>query len=264
MSKKDYSLQAFASSRVHCAIFGKQYGTFFTIEVNKKQYCITAKHLAEQLNFSSGKADIQVPHSKSLLSMPIKLVGHGENDVDISVFAAEYEMGDPEPLMEPISPKYGEDAVFFGFPYPKEARAGVAMGIDTPIPFVKKGIISYVSRSGRFFISEQVTKGFSGGPVVMIGCYDTKKLYDVFYHVIGVITAYRATDIPVVEGDNESSFIAMGNSGIMVAHDIKFAIDMIKSNPIGFSIKRKAPRKPKSQRKSKPKSKSPRNLGIDL
>ena len=269
MTKKDYSLQAFASSRVYCAIFGKQHGAFFTIEVNKKQYCITAKHLAKQLDYSSdGRAEISVPRSISLFSIPVKLVGHGEADVDISVLTAEYVMGKPEPLMEPIAPEYGEDAFFFGFPYIQEARTGVAMGIDASIPFVKKGIISYISRNGRFCISEQVTKGFSGGPVIMIGSYGTKESHDVFYHVIGVTTAYRPTDIPVVgdneESDNESSLIAKANSGIMVAHDIKFALDIIESNPIGFSIKTKAPRKPKSQRKSKPKSKSPRNLGIDL
>ena len=255
---------AIAASKIYCATFGERYGTFFTMEVGKKQYLITAKHLAKQLDYSSGMAHIYTPRNEALFPMPVKLVGHGKEKVDISVLTLESEMGKLGPLMKPISPKYGEDAFFFGFPYPQEANTRVAMGIDSSVPFVKKGIISYISRNGTFFISEQVTKGFSGGPVVMRDRDGAENQSDAFYHVIGVISAYRATDIPVIEGDNESSLIARANSGIIVAHDIKFAIDIIKSNPIGFPIKPKPSNRSKSPHKIKPKPKSPHNLGIDL
>jgi len=66
------------------------------------------------------------------------------------------------------------------------------------------------------------TIGYSGGPVVFQfpGEKDIK--------VVGVISGYRKAD----ETPRDLSI----NSGIIIAYDINYAVELIKANPIGFTI----------------------------
>ena len=242
MSIRSTLLRNIASERVYCAHFGEDFGTFFTMEMDGKQYLITAKHLAEKLNFGTvGVAEmtfLPVLYNKKPASLFVSLVGHGKKDVDISVLASTSLFGTAMPSIKPISPniEYGEDVFFFGFPYPEEADPKVVMDASLPTPFVKKGVISYISNKGHILIDGQNNPGFSGGPVVMRDFEGPNKPTDGYYHVIGVVSGYKGTPIAVLDNKGKQVYTVAENSGIMVVHDISSAVYMIKSNPIGFPL----------------------------
>lgn len=216
----------------------RQYGTCFVLEVDKKQYLITAKHLVENLEWNAGKADMEIFHNGEWKFLPVSLVGNSEGDVDISVLAADVQLSIPFP-MEPVSNMFGgQDVYFLGFPYPNETDPRHPMLPGFPVPFVKKGIVSYHSKKGELFLDGHNNPGFSGGPVVCKTFDWEKGAMKNTYDVIGVISSYRCERTPVVQdGGIRTSAHIYANSGIIVAYDIKFAVDMIRSNPIGFPIK---------------------------
>ena len=240
MSRKGYSLQAFALSRIYYAQFGKKYGTVFTMEMNNKQYLITAKHLSELMSFSpQNEAVLPVFYKRKIQNIPVKLVGHCPNEIDISVLTADSEFKAPI-TMTPDSPNYayGEDVYFFGFPYPAERNPRLVINDNNFTPFVKKGAIAYASQS-YFFIDGHSNPGFSGGPVVMQFLDDSENPENDLYHVIGVVRGYQTTNIPVFNKLGETMFKFNENSGITLVYDIQAAVNVINANPIGVPINHK-------------------------
>ena len=213
----------------------EQNGTGFAIDVDGKQYLITAKHLVANIR---GKDTLNIFHENKWKSVDIFLVGHCGDDVDISVLAMDYQLS-PDFKMEPSSGglAYGQDVYFLGFPYLDGAGLS-GINRSFPLPFVKKAIVSCF----RSFKPEMTTKpdlilldghnnpGFSGGPVVF------KEIGKKEYKVASVISAYQFSKEPVYQGEEKTNFEYRANTGIIISHSIKFAIDVIKSNPIGVPI----------------------------
>ena len=120
--------------------------------------------------------------------------------------------------------------IFLGFPYLEIDPAFKEINNGYPQPFVKKGIVANMS-PGLLFLDGHNNPGFSGGPVV----FNTPQSRD--YKIAGVVSGYRATSQPVKEHEQDSSSITFDeNAGIVVAYSINFAIDLIKSNPIGAPV----------------------------
>jgi len=112
-----------------------------------------------------------------------------------------------------------------GYPY--------GMGLDLGghprnlLPFIKQGIVSAGSkRSGvhLWFLDAHGNPGFSGGPVVA----RTARFQTM--QVIGVIAGNRAADRPVLVGEQKlEDLVVRENTGIVVATDIRHAIDVIRA-----------------------------------
>ncbi len=215
--------------RVFCLEFGGKYGTCFTIDLDEKQYLITARHLVENIQ---EKDTINIFHENEWKNVSTVLVGHCSGNVDISVLSTP-EHTSPSMNMEPSSEGivYGQDVYFLGFPYLDGQEISISkMNRNYPMPFVKKAIVSnMISRTPMkggyiFYLDGHNNKGFSGGPVVF------KKPGKKEYKVAAVISSYRHTEEPVfqVKDKAEADFMYKSNTGIILSCDIEHAIKVIR------------------------------------
>lgn len=198
-------------------------GTCFTLDIDGRQYIITAKHIVENV----GKTGtIRLRRDRTDLDLPVRLVGHSPQ-ADISVLAAN-ALIPPNHKLEAITSEtvLGSDVFFCGFPA-NLPLTGQEINNGFPLPFFKKGIVSAMD-SGRMFIDGHTNPGLSGGPVVWV--FMGKP------HVIAVLAAYHTHKQPVHAPKSETTSFVRENAGIVVSYDIGYALELIKNNPVGFPI----------------------------
>jgi hypothetical protein len=159
-------------------------------------------------------------------------VGHASGDVDISVLALGFQLSPTRPLTPTgAGIGFGQDVYFLGFPYNLFTDIG-ANNRDFPVPFIKKAIVSSITKVGDAevtFLDGHNNPGFSGGPVVFVppGQRD--------FRVAAVISGYRFEREPVFVGDQPTNLAYRYNTGIIIAYGIRHAVDLAQSNPIGVS-----------------------------
>ena len=209
--------------------------TMFAICVDNRQYMVTAKHVAERITNS---CDIELGGGWHRL--PVIIVGHCDGKIDISVICCKDNFA-TRALPEWKSPeiradlKLGESIRFYGFPYGIDTSRGEGAA---PIPLVKSGIVSgfygqpTLSDRSSFFIDGHNNHGFSGGPVV--------STYQDRFDVAGVVSGFIPVEEEVIfsesaEVERESGMVKQ-NTGIFLAWNIQYAVDVIRSNPIGLEV----------------------------
>lgn len=190
------------------------FGTAFTIDVDRRQWLVTARHVVEgfddaQLSIHSGD-----PVDVTLSSIP------PANGADIAVFELSCDITPQDMPLEPTSGGivFTQDVYFLGYPY------GLGMiGSTTQLPFVKKAIVSaydVVEGINIWYLDGINNPGFSGGPVVF------NRHGSVEWQVVAVVSGYRVEQVSVAGG---AGLVPM-NTGIVVAYDIKHAIEAIDSH----------------------------------
>lgn len=128
----------------------------------------------------------------------------------------------------------GQDVYFVGYPYKMWTDAGNVLA-GRPCPFIKKGTLSSAFNTGdgiqRLFVDAINNEGFSGGPLVFApqGSRD--------FRVAGVVSKFKIEYESVLDKDcNDTGMKVPYNTGLLVAYDIKYVIDLIRPNPIGLPI----------------------------
>jgi hypothetical protein len=123
---------------------------------------------------------------------------------------------------------YGQDSYFLGFPYGLTGKS-IFTEAGFPMPFVKKGVISYFEK-GLLYLDGHNNPGFSGGPVVF------GSPGNAVTNIAGVISGYKSTFNPVLIDKKPTEYSFQENTGIIIVYPIENAIDIIDANPIGFQI----------------------------
>lgn len=141
---------------------GAVYGTAFSIDVDGKQYLVTARHVFNPDD------ELKIFHERKWKQCPVTLVGSGEGEVDVCVLAPQYRLSSDIPLDPAIGDFIlGQDAYFVGYPYKMWSEGGDIMH-GRPLPFVKKGTISAgmdpTDDVKRIYLDAINNEGFSGGP----------------------------------------------------------------------------------------------------
>ena len=218
--------------------FGKYQGTCFTIDYDNRQYIVTARHIVESITDS---ATIHIKYKKDWKDYPVKLVGHGEGKIDISVLAAPIQISPTYPLPPTTDGLvYGQDVYFLGFPdlhpsYNWVSEVG-EFNDNFPMPLIKKAIISRADlKASCFLLDGHNNVGFSGGPVV----FSEVGKPGAQLSVAAVISGYLYGQEEVYLENDDSPLELTYNSGVIEAHGIKHAIDLISQNPIGFNLEDK-------------------------
>jgi S1-C subfamily serine protease len=219
--------------RVFCLKIGDSTATGFAIDVDNRQYIVTAKHFTTNLSVSN---PLQLLFENKWNNFGGTIVGHGVGEIDISVLALNGVTSNPALKLTPDqSILYGQDVYFVGFPYGSWGDSKTAF-IGHAIPFVRKAIVSCVedgpNGEHRNFLDGHNVPGFSGGPVV----YAKGPLTDGFI-VTSVISGYKFVNSPVYLGSNPTGATIQYNTGIIITYGIRHALDLIKANPIGPQIK---------------------------
>lgn len=225
-------------------------GTGFAIEVDNRQYLITARHLVEGLKDGD---TIEIHHENKWKTVKTKPFFPQIKEVDVAVLVLPIQIAPPLPIdLSLTGLVIAQDMYFLGFPYGlfMEGRP-----IDNffPLPFVKKGICSGIVRAPSdyciVFIDGYNNPGFSGGPIVFIDT-QTKKL-----KIAGVVSAYRNQEDKVirkllkkyakvennVQSDQikevETNMVVKTNAGIVIGFGIQNVLDVISKNPVGTLVK---------------------------
>ncbi|MEW6531890.1 MAG: trypsin-like peptidase domain-containing protein [Thermodesulfobacteriota bacterium] len=212
---------------------GDSVGTCFTIDVDGRQYLVSARHLVKPLG--QGET-ILIYHENQWKQIRVTLVGHCPGEVDVSVLATNLQLS-PTFELEPTARglTYAQEVYFLGFPYGMTVRIG-ELNRDFPMPFVKKAIVSCMysteDKTQIYFLDGHNNPGFSGGPVV----FKEPNRPDFNYRVAAVISGFRWSAEPVYEGDQEVPLVYRYNTGIIVAYGIKHAVDLIQENPRGYEL----------------------------
>jgi hypothetical protein len=206
----------------------------FTVEVDGRQYLITAKHFVPS-SLSSGT--IEILQEKNWRPLNFVQIAVEPSAVDIAVLALSEQLT-PWPL--PVSLGFvgsylSQEVFFLGFAQQVEVN-GEAVNGGYPLPLVKHGIISYFASAGGPFLIDGInTYGFSGGPVVRVDNTDKPT-------VIGVVSGFRVAPEPVYQGASPVGAVAppigvtRTNAGLVVAFSIDYAIEAIRKRPIGYKI----------------------------
>ena len=207
--------------------YGGSTGTCFTVDVEGRQYLITARHVVSSV---AGPDSVQIQHENTWKSLAVELVGHGQGEIDVTVLAPSVQLSPTHPLATGTAGiVLSQDVYFLGFPYGL-ANDGGNLNRDFPLPLVKKGILSAFQRGEvkTLLLDGHNNPGFSGGPVV---CQIANKL-----SAIGIVSGYRNEPKPIYVGQSETPFTYYDNTGIVVAVEIDHALDLIRRNPIGFDL----------------------------
>jgi len=216
------------------------YGTCFAVDVEGRQYFITAKHVARGLRESD---TVQVFHESQWKELGVRLAGLTEDPVDVAVLVPSYKLIWGSKL-EPSSTGmvFGQDVYFLGFPYGLRCEVG-DLNRGFPVPFVKKAILSAFGNkdTGEFYLDGHNNPGFSGGPVVFerpgkIRPQISGQIVALEYQVAGVVSAYRFHPEPIYKGETDTSLRYRANTGIVMCYNINKALEIIRSNPIGLSL----------------------------
>jgi len=227
----------------------KEAGTIFSVDVDGREYWITAKHIitgAKHPPYGTVDAKTvslsilpQLDTSKQWFVATFTVIDPGK-DIDIVVLAP------PKPLLPPTiiqtakmtgeSIALGGDCEFVGFPYGTGWAAKFEAGV-VRMPFIKhctlSGIVTSEGAEPKpvILVLDGINnEGFSGGPVVY-GAGTSQQ-------VIGVISGLRREPIdvvplPLTPNRPEPKEAALANSGFIFAYGIKSAVDAINKNPIG-------------------------------
>jgi len=219
--------------RVFFIKYGDQSGSSFTIDVDNKQYLISAKHFLTNLKSSD---TIEIFHESTWKRLDITRIDLNNPNIDIIVLAPKIQLSPALKLDPSIGNITLSQKVFFlGFPFGMNTDIK-ELNNFFPLPFVKAGIVSAMdfanAKEKILYVDGQNNPGFSGGPIVL---YDAKEKR---LKVVAVISGYRVQEDNVYAAGQITMFKAAANAGILMGYTIDHAVEAIKKNPIGVEIKK--------------------------
>ena len=232
MAHDDQIVNANVLTRVLHLKVGNNTGTGFTVEVDGRQYLITAKHL-------TGEAQIEELEiwRKGWQKINVDVVGSGIRNEDITVLAADRLLTQTLPVeVGSGGITVGQNVRFLGFPLGfsmdfMEEQGGMRL------PLVKGGILSglkFENKVSWLLVDGHNNGGFSGGPILFRPLGNKEGIWKV----AGVISGYHVESVDVKDAMNRTIGSAQGNSGILVATGIETASKLIEANSIGFPVSR--------------------------
>lgn len=230
-------------------------GSAFSIDVDQREYWITAKHIltgAEHPPYGSVAANsfelrVLDPGGEGERWLPVKfLVIDPGKDIDIVALAS------PTPLLKDPLPSakvgsqgvlFGGDCEFLGFPYGGGWRATWDTGATSWMPFVKHCTVSsMVSGDPKIWVLDGINNvGFSGGPVINRTGADQQ--------IFAVVSCYRLEPVEVVSSGTankttkrkppnrksaaQHKATVSVNSGFIIAYDLASTIEAIHNKAVG-------------------------------
>jgi Trypsin-like peptidase domain len=235
---------------------GTGYGTGFTLDVDGRQYLVTAKHVVAGL---AAEGTLLVYRNDAWMPVQVK-VFRSDDPVDIAVLVAPTQLTVSLPLEATKKGlRYGQDMYFAGFPYQIHSTAPALNG-GYPVAFVKKAIMSgEVMENGAsvILLDGYNNPGFSGGPLLY---RDLDRTAPVF-KVAGVVKGFRAELTPIYKKEeiapdqvtrddiaqeriihaadgrtlrlSDTGEVMKLNTDILIGYNISYALDLIRKNPIG-------------------------------
>jgi len=241
---------------------GTQAGTAFTIEVDRRQYLVTARHVVSGL-----KPEDTIEYFKDNLwkKLAVKVVRYpDENAIDIAILVPPKQITVDLPLEATSQTVYlGQDVYLVGFPLGFGSNAPASINAGFPIPFVARGTFAaQINNAGTsvMIIDGMVNHGLSGAPVVYRDLNQQGNVFKIAAVVQGfkndgarVLQREQEVDPKIVtpEGVNRGEFVQQDghwyqakdagesvnlNTGIGIAYNISQAIELIRRNDLSGPV----------------------------
>lgn len=195
--------------RVLMVKYGEQIGTAFTVEIDEKQYLISAKHIFKDL---SKESKIEILKGGVWQTINVKPIFCENHWIDIIAFELDKDLTTTRKLPITLTldqTGLSQDIYFLGYPYGIKHDYHSSDGFA--LPLVKKGIVSAIN-GDVVWCDGHNNPGFSGGPIVI------KKGNSNDIQIISVISGYR--------NDNKTG----ENSGIFYGYSIDLIVNAIKKS----------------------------------
>lgn len=211
---------------------GPRSGSCFAIDVDGRQYLVTATHL---LKAQTEGAVVDILHGGKWKPLHVQVVGQGPAQVDVTVLALKFRIALPElgivPSMEGL--ELGQDAFCLGFPR-AEWREHAAQAQRFPTPFVNKVCVAALpdgsSAVRTVYLAGQAGPGYAGGPVIYQAAGGGEA------RIAAVLSTFECDGEPVYLGADHMHVSARHNPDLLVSYDVQHALDVISLNPIGFPL----------------------------
>ena len=206
-------------------------GTGFTLDLESKQYLITARHVVSGIR--SGDT-IDIFHDGRWKKLPVDLVGIGKDEVDVAVLAFSIQLSPWYPLPASEEIRLGESVCFVGYPFGWNG-GGEEINRKIPIPLVKAGVVSAMQFDGSpsiMILDAQGNPGFSGGPVLFVPPGED----EVKLHVTGVVSSGRRLSQPVTDPENTLIGHVGEDLGFVFVISIECVLNLIGANSVGFQL----------------------------
>ena len=241
-------------ARVKKIVVGSVAGTAFAIELDGRQYLVTAKHVVA--GQPDANASVRIYRGRNSFSDLQVDILRCDDPVDIAVLM-------PKQSIEPVtyapliatSDKIaaGEDIYFVGYPFADPALNSL-VGEDA-VGFIRKGILSAIRQVGQatvLYLDGMNNPGFSGAPVFFRDLLQQGQPFKV----AAVVSGYRPSQsdimklVPISEAEitNEdrarnlivkmpngrfgkllgTDYVTTNNTGIVVAYSIDHAVERIR------------------------------------
>lgn len=222
-------------------------GTCFVIDMDSRQYIITAKHLVPGIK--SGES-VQLYISEEWSRFKINPLFPGNDKSDIAALATDRLI---VPRMDLLVGTdgiiIGQDTYFLGFP---DLPPTPYLKISTIVrgrhfPFIKNATLSAIDpgpdAGNVLYLDGHNNPGFSGGPVILANHNREESL-----QIVGVVSGYYPQNVRVKEKQvresrprtrkmkNDVTPYIPENSGIVISFSIEEIVKAIRSNPIGFPL----------------------------
>lgn len=211
--------------RVYQVKSGAKIGTAFLIDVDHRQYLVSALHVVEH---SAETASLEISKDGQWQNTPISVVGIDMQN-DIAVFAlTERRIGAELPIrISGDGCVLGQEVFFLGYPLGLKGHL-VEPGI--PLPLVMRSVAASFHPDPRsIYLSGGAPPGFSGAPVYYAHSDSTPVLTAVLLEEL----AYSA---PVVDAAMSKIGSIWLPSGLVRCSYIDHALRLISVNPIGLAL----------------------------
>ena len=227
--------------------------TSFSIEIDNRQYLITARHVIE--GFQPGES-LNIRINQEWYTVEATPIFLSNVKTDIAALALREAYFQPAQINPNAGLYLAQEAYFLGFPYglasdftlkQKVDGAGFPVRIPTTYPFIKRSIVSSLGgENGVFYLDGHNNPGFSGGPIIVGDLSKREGKEEI--GIAGVVSAYKSQLLEVVESVNQEDISSQQraemvtryvaeNAGIIVAYRMQPIIDAIRKNPIGPVLK---------------------------
>jgi hypothetical protein len=212
---------------------GGHLGTAFTLEVSSRQFLVTARHVVDGLE-PGGSIGIHIDGEWTPLR--VEPIWCSLEAADVAVLSPPRQLSPVLPLPSGMDGAfYGQDMYLLGYPYtPTAGTARLSSG--QPLPFARRAALATWTKDiapdrNVLFLDAYANPGFSGGPVVFAADGGHSR---TDYRVAGVISHYVPEEQPVFLRGEATPLIAQANPGLVVAHDVRHALDAIASAGSGL------------------------------
>lgn len=218
--------------RVLLVTFGDSLGTGFTIEVEGRQYLVTARHVAAG---PESNGPLRIVEDGVLVPVPnLGLRVPDDPGIDVAVVALASQLTHALPFPATMAGlTWGQDVYFLGYPF--GLQSSILDDRGRSLAFVKHAQHSgeYTDESGNKLVvlDGMNVPGMSGGPVVF------RESGSAAFKALGVVQSYLKHSAPVLdEAGSKTPMTVVSNPGIVFAYDIAHAVRLASTMANGASV----------------------------